>query len=344
MSGRPLLLCGDLGSEHCGVGASEAAALVAVDPRPHAVDPRRVGASRRALLRARRQRQVVVVTYPTRSTVRSVAATATLVLASVLARGRIRWHLHEYAIFGERRALIDLLLVVGGGRVVVSTRTEADALGRSRGGRVARRVDVRIIPPANGTPAGDVAPPDPPAPASSSAPAEPPIVGLFGTARADKGLAVVADALRALAGTGVQVETVGSGWEEAPWPPGILDDHDIRHHGRLPTARLASVMTRWTLALAPFADGATDGRMSLRTPLACGVPTFTAVRRDDDLTLRPSHLLLDPATAGAAALAAGPEQRRTGAEEVARFERRVVAALSVGLWDEGATATAGGPR
>lgn len=333
MSGRPLLLCGDLGSEHCGVGASEAAALVAVDPRPHAVDPRRVGASRRALLRARRQRQVVVVTYPTRSTVRSVAATATLVLASVLARGRIRWHLHEYAIFGERRALIDLLLVVGGGRVVVSTRTEADALGRSRGGRVARRVDVRIIPPANGTPSGDVAPPDPSAPASSSAPAEPPIVGLFGTARADKGLAVAADALRALAGTGVQVETVGSGWEEAPWPPGILDDHDIRHHGRLPTARLASVMTRWTLAVAPFADGATDGRMSLRTPLACGIPTLTTGARAEDLTLRPPHLLLDPATAWADARATDPAARADGAAAVARFEAETGRALAAALWD-----------
>ncbi|MEJ7844593.1 MAG: hypothetical protein WKF93_03035 [Acidimicrobiales bacterium] len=326
MTERPLLLCGDLGSERCGVGASESAALAAVGSRPHTVDPRHVGASLRGLLRARRSRQVVVVAYPTRSTVRSVRATVTLALAAGLGRGRIRWHLHEYAIFGERRALIDLLLVVGGGRVVVSTRSEAAALRRSRGGRVAHRVDVRVIPPANGTPVAT-------APVATGAPADPPIVGLFGTARADKGLDVAVAALDSALQTEARVETIGSGWDEAPWPPGVLDHLDVRHHGRLPTARLASVMTRWTLAVAPFADGATDGRMSLRTPLACGIPTLTTVARAEDLTLRPPHLLLDPATAWADARATDPAARADGAAAVARFEAETGRALAAALWD-----------
>jgi glycosyltransferase involved in cell wall biosynthesis len=312
-----VLLCGDLGSDRCGVGASEAAALEAVTPRPATADPRRPVAALRAVLRARGP---VVVAYPTRSTVSSLRATATLALAAVLARGRLRWHLHEYAVFDGRRALLDLLLVVGGGRVVVSTETEADTVRRSRGGRIAHRVSVRVLPPANGTaprPAGDE-----PAP-----PAEPPVVGLFGRARADKGLDVAVTALRSLPGDGgIRVETVGEGWDEAPWPAGTPE---IAHHGRVPTADLAPLISRWTLAIAPFADGATDGRMSLRTPLACGVPTLTTVTRPSDLTLRPPHLLLDPTVALAAA---GTADRAAGAAAVARFEADTVARLAAELW------------
>jgi hypothetical protein len=322
---RGVLLCGDLGRETCGVGASEAAALEAVDPRPATVDPRRVGASVRAVVRARRAGRPVVVAYPTRSTVGSRRATATLALAAVAGRGRLRWHLHEYTIFGGRRALLDLLLVIGGGRVVVSTESEADALRRSRGGRVARRVAVRVLPPANGTSLRAVEGP----------PADPPVVGLFGTARADKGLDVAVTALRALhdaapAGA-LRVETVGEGWDEAPWPADVAA-LPLTHHGRVPTPELAPLLSRWSLAIAPFAAGATDGRMSLRTPLTCGVPTLTTLDRPADLTLRPSHLLLDPVTAGARALATGPAERVAGAAGVARFEADAVRRLADALW------------
>jgi hypothetical protein len=297
------------------VGASEAAALDAVDPRPTTVDPRRIGATVRAALRARRAERPIVVAYPTRSTVRSLRATVALGLVALLGRGRLRWHLHEYAIFGERRALLDLLLVVGGGRVVVSTGTEADAVRRSRRGRIARRVDVRVLPPANGTPLRG----------AEQAPAHPAVVGLFGTARDDKGVATAVAALQGRAG--IRVETVGEGWSDQRWPGATAT-----HHGRVPTADLAPLLGRWTLAVAPFAEGATDGRMSLRTPLACGVPTLTTVARPDDLTLRPPHLLLDPATAVADALAVTPEARAEGAAAVARFEADVVARLAEELW------------
>ncbi len=316
MTAAGLLVCGDLGSEACGVGASEAAALHAVDPRPETVDPRRVGATVRATRRARDRGAPIVVAYPTRSTVRSLRSTVALALVALLGRGRLRWHLHEYSIFGERRALLDLLLVVGGGRVVVSTGTEADAVRRSRGGRVARRIDLRVLPPANGTPLR----------AAEQAPADPPVVGLFGTARDDKGVAAAVAALRGRAD--VRVETVGEGWSDQRWPGATT----VRHHGRVATAELAPLLGRWTLAVAPFAEGATDGRMSLRTPLACGVPTLTTVARPDDLTLRPPHLLLDPATAVADALTTTPEDRAEGAAAVARFEADVVARLAEELW------------
>jgi len=267
--------------------------------------------------------------------VRSASALLVFAAAAMVGRRRVRWHLHEYSIFSELRIVLDVLLLVSGGVVVVSTPSEAAAVRRARRGWVGRRCRVHALPPANGTPFG--APPE-------ARPAEPPVVGVFGTARADKALTRVEVALRALPGGLRRLETIGSGWDEVAWPADISTCFELSHRGRLAADELPGAMARWTLALAPFADGATDGRMSLRTPLACGVPTFTAVTRDDDLTLRPSHLLLDPATAGAAALATGPEQRRTGAEDMARFERRVVAALSVVLWDEGATSTAGGPR
>ena len=314
-----LLVCGDLGHEDCGVGASEAAALATVDPRPATVDPRRVGATVRAVLRARRAGGAVVVAYPTRSTVRSPRATASLALVAVLGRGRLRWHLHEYAVFRGRRALLDLLLAVGGGRVVVSTETEADALRRSRDGRIARRVAVRVLPPANGTPLG----------ALDAPPADPPVVGLFGTARSDKGLDVAAAALQALPPGTARVETVGEGWDRAPWPDGTPE---ITHRGRVPTPDLAPLLSRWALAIAPFAEGATDGRMSLRTPLACGVPTLTTVARPADLTLRPPHLLLDPTTAVAEALATDGRARAEGAVAVARFEAETVQKLKDALW------------
>lgn len=323
------------------MGASEAAALRAVHPQPRVADPARPLAALGALRAAQRRREPVVIAYPTDGTVRSPTALLVLAAAAVAGRSRVRWHLHEYSIFSELRIVLDVLLLVSGGVVVVSTPSEAAAVRRARRGWVGRRCRVHALPPANGTPFG--APPD-------TGPVQPPVVGVFGTARADKALSCVEAALRALPGDLRRLETIGSGWDEVAWPADISTTFALSHRGRVPADELAGAMARWTLALAPFADGATDGRMSLRTPLACGVPTFTAVTRDDDLTLRPSHLLLDPTTAGAAALATGPEQRRAGAEDVARFERRVVAALSAALWGEGATATAtasstaGGPR
>jgi hypothetical protein len=257
--------------------------------------------------RTRRAGAPIVLAYPTRSTVSSPRATVTLALAALLGRGRLRWHLHEYAIFGGRRALLDLLLAIGGGRVVVSTASEADAL------RVARRVDVHVLPPANGTPLDPL----------GTTPADPPIIGLFGIARSDKGLGAFNRCLAP--GERIAVETVGEGWDEVAWPEGV----EPVHHGRVATAELAAVMGRWTLAIAPFVEGATDGRMSLRTPLTCGVPTLTTVTRPADLTLRPPHLLLDPDTALDEARTA---DRLGGAAEVARFEADTVKRLADVLW------------
>lgn len=328
MSAPPLLVCGDLGHGACGVGASEAAARRPVALAVVAVDPTRVRAARDRLRDARREGRPVVVTFPTRSTVRSPRALA--VMATAAGAADVRWHLHEYSIFGERRVVLDSLLRRSRGTVVVSTEGEADALRAARGGRVAARCRIEVVPPANGTPAL----------AAPVAPADPPVVGVFGTARADKGPAFLVDALRALPAAFATVETVGRGWDAVPWPDDVRARFALRHHGWQEAGAAAAVMGPWTLAVAPFVGGATDGRMSLRTPLALGVPTLTHVERPADLTLRPRHLLLDPATAGPAALGCDRAARRAGADEVARFEADAVAALGRVLWPEAVAAAA----
>jgi hypothetical protein len=320
----PLVLCGDLGPTGCGVGASEAVALGGLDPAPRTADPTRLGLALREVRAARRDGRPVVVVFPTRSTVRSARALVAMAGAAAAGR-RVRWHLHEYSIFGERRLLLDALMALSGGPVVVSTASEGEAVRAARGGRVARRCTVHVVPPASGTPAPD---------RSAGTPVEPAIAGVFGTARADKGFDRLVAAVRALPAAYRTVETVGRGWAELPWPADVAERVVLVHHGWQDDAEAAATVRRWTLAVAPFAGGATDGRMSLRTPLALGVPTLTHVTRADDLTLRPPHLLIDAATAGADALALGAAARRAGAEEVARFEAAAVAALAGLLWPE----------
>jgi hypothetical protein len=94
-------------------------------------------------------------------------------------------------------------------------------------------------------------------------------------------------------------------------------------HGHVPAAELPRVFAGWGLAVAPFWEGAHDGRLSLRTPLAHGVPTLTRPGSEGALTLRPPHLLFDPTDVPDF----DDQARAQGAAAVAEFEAEVTERL-----------------
>lgn len=315
--GEVLLVCGDFGSPSCGVGSSEAAwcarhAEVAV------VDPLDAQAALRHLWRARRSAPVVIVAHPTRSTVKVPTAYAVYLAAAAIFRRRMRWHLHEYAVFREIRWVLDALMWLSGGTVVVSTATDAAAVGPA----VRRRCDVRIVPPANGSSLSA---------SSQGALADPPVVGVFGRARTNKGMSLLLRWLEQVPEPFAVLETVGDGWESMPWSGAVSERYTIRHRGLVSDDEVGDIVAAWTLALAPFEDGATDGRMSVRTPLSAGVPTVTEIAAPDDLTLEVPHLWTDPIAGGRAALAFDGHARRDAAAQVEAFEHDVRDRLDAAL-------------
>jgi hypothetical protein len=263
----------------------------------------------------------VLLVYPTRSTVARWAPLLTFLVAALLRRGEdLRLHLHEYRIFREVRWVIGAVLLLGAPTVVVSSESERARMARSLAGRLGR-VHPTVIPPF-----GPLTPDVTGATAVDAAGSG--TVGVFGFAGPAKGTELIVETLRALPPSYHRLELVGSGWDAASWPDDVAARFEVVTHGFVPTAQLGPVFAGWELAIAPFATGATDGRSSLRIPLSHGIPTITNVVDRADLTVDAPHLVVvgdDVAGAvrRAADLAADTSARRSGADDLAAFERRV---------------------
>lgn len=325
-----LVVCGDWDSgDRCGVAHSERALLAHASLTATVVNPSEVLRSVRAVWGERRRDGPVLLVFPTRSTVRRWRPLLTFLVTALLRRGDdLRVHLHEYRIFREVRWALNLVLLVGRPTVVVSSRSEELCMKRSLAGRLGR-VRPQVIPPF-----GTLTPSATRGTAIGAAGSG--IVGVFGFAGPAKGTELVARVVRALPPHYHRLELVGTGWHAVTWPRDILDRVRVATLGFVPSEDLGPVFEHWELAVAPLSGGASDGRLSLRTPLAHGTPTVTEPGRSDDLTLRPGHLVLvedDPerAIAGAVATASDREARRRGATEVDDFEQRTRRALRVAL-------------
>lgn len=322
MSEPVAVLLGDLGDERCGVGRSTASLLGDTDV-VH-LDPTAGGWLdwwRRCGDAAARCRGLVVV-YPTASTYLRLACFGRALLAALRFRHRwVRTHLHEYHRYGRRhRPFVALLAWLGRDGIVVSSDVERRALQGRWPSLLTRRRTITVVPPANGS-----------APASTpaAARARTGVAGVFGMPRPDKDVAWLSQAVRALPEGVRQLELVGRGWDDVR-----LDaDVDQVRLGHVPDGELAALFERWDIALAPFADGPHDGRLSLRTPLAHGVPTMTSPPAAGALTLEVAHLhvLRGDSVAPPVDLDAG---RRLGAEAVAAFEADVRRRLRAALLDE----------
>lgn len=326
MTAPVAVLLGDLGDERCGVGRSTASLLAGHDV-VH-LDPT-VGSGRgwwRACGDAAARCRGLVIVYPTASTYLRPACFVRALLAAVRFRGRwVRTQLHEYHRYGRRhRPFVAVLAWLGRDGVVVSSEVERRALQRPWPSVLTRRRTISVIPPANG-----------------SAPASPPgrrhrtgTAGVFGMPRPDKDVGWIGSAFAALPPGITRLELAGSGWDDTEAPSVAAE---VVRLGHVPDADLARLFGRWDVALAPFADGPHDGRLSLRTPLAHGVPTMTSPPAAGALTLALPHLhiLRGPTIEPPLDL---DVDRDAAAAAVAEFEADARSRLRAALLDEpGAT-------
>ncbi|MBA2279811.1 MAG: hypothetical protein H0W25_01050 [Acidimicrobiia bacterium] len=323
-----VLVMGDFGHERCGVGGSMAA-LVAGRTDIAVLDAAAPGRLRflREARAAARTGAVAVAVYPTRSTVyqRDLLLRAAVVRLA-FGRRRFRLHLHEYRHLRKMLrwpATIALLLPQ---RIVVSTESERDAVARALGGLVGRRCEVVVAVPTSGT-----SPTATDLEASLGPDADRDrTVGVFGMYRDDKDLSWLLDVLGRLDRRFDRLVLAGAGWEGRQWPSEITDRYELTALGHVPRRALPGIFRSWGLAVAPLSNPAHDGRMSVRTPLAFGVPTLTVGPRDAELTLDPPHLVLvPPHDPGAARL---DVDRGEGAAAVAEFERAAGTATAAALF------------
>lgn len=328
MSPPAVLAMGDFGDPRCGVGASMAATVAGAASPVDVLDPTELGwlAFWRAARRLARTGATCVAVYPTRSTVyRRSLPLRFVLLWGAFGRSRLRLHLHEHRNLRRLLRWPVSTLVPLARRVVVSSAGEQGSVASAWWGRAGRWSEVLVAPPANGTPG----------PATLPARRRPPsgTVGVFGMGRDDKPVAWLEQALVALDPSFRRLELAGAGWEGQAWPASVLDRFDVDVLGHVDAGRLAGLFDGWDLALAPFAWPAHDGRMSLRTPLAHGVPTVSVGPPGADLTLRPQHLVLVPPAPfpDAAARALGADAA-AGAAEVAAFEAEAVDRLRRALF------------
>ncbi len=327
---RPVaLVMGNHRDEGCGVGSSEpvAAALAAREVRP--LDP-----TTGSLLDFRRRLRHdlagaagAVVAYPTLQQVERVALVPRLLLLR-RALGRDRWlrlHLHEFEKLRRRhRVAVALLAGLVADRIVVSSDREAAALRRRYRGWAGRH-EVVVVPPSNGSaPAGLPAPHD--------APATDRVVGILGQLRPDKGQDWLLAVLERLDGRYGRVEVVGRDWDLGSWPAAVRDRYEVRGRGQVPADQLAAVVEAWDLAIAPFEEAPTDGRLSLRTPLAHGVPTLTRGPRPTGLRLHAPHLLFDDEVDVAHLPDLDATARVDGAAEIAVLEAAWRSDLTIALY------------
>lgn len=310
------LAVGDLGSERCGVGGSAGALversggmLVPVDLAAPVESPDDLAASTAAL----------VLAYPSASTFqRPVTARRAASLARAFRRRGlpVRIWLHEFRrLHRVHRAAVAPLLRLATDRVVVSGDTEAAAVRRALRVVGRRGVEVVVAPPVSPTaPSPGATPPAAPEHRDRT-------VGVFGMLRPDKGPDWLASVLHRLDARFDRLELAGSGWETFAAPV----RYEVVRRGHVVVGDLPGLFAGWGLAVAPFWEDAHDGRLSLRTPLAHGVPTLTRVGAA--LTLRPSHLLADGPGVAESVPVVDDAARRAGACEVAGFESRLAGRL-----------------
>lgn len=327
MTAPVAVLLGDLGDERCGVGRSTAALLAGHDVEH--LDPT-VGSWRgwwQVCGEAAARCRGLVIVYPTASTYLRPACFVRALLAAVRFRRRwVRTHLHEYHRYGRRhRPFVAVLAWLGRDGVVVSSPVERGALQGRWPALLTRRRTIHAIPPANGS-----APTEPPPPDRERTGT----AGVFGMPRPDKDVAWIGRAFAALPPGIIRLELAGSGWDDTEAP--TLGAEVVRL-GHVPDADLACLFARWDVALAPFADGPHDGRLSLRTPLAHGVPTVTSPPAAGALTLALPHLHLVRGPTIEPPLDLDVD-RHAAAAAVAEFEADARSRLRAALLDEpGAT-------
>jgi glycosyltransferase involved in cell wall biosynthesis len=317
-----VLVMGDYADERCGVGSSEPIVAALAPGEVRVVDPT-IGSRRdfrRRLRTALDGAAGAVVVYPTIHQVERLALVPRLLLLR-LAVGRRRWvrvHLHEFERL-RRRHRIGVALLTGtiADGVIVSSAREALAL-RQRYRGWAGRKGVAVVPPANGSaplaaPAG--APNPPPLPAGR-------VVGIIGQLRPDKGLPWLLDRLEHLDARFTRLEVVGRDWDLGAWPGAVRQRYEVVAHGQTSAAELPGIVAGWDLAIAPFEEPPHDGRLSLRTPLAHGVPTLTRGPRPDHLRLTAPHLLFDDEVDISALPVMTAADRAAGAAAVDAQEQR----------------------
>lgn len=286
---------------------------------------------------AARRSPTCVWVFPTRSIVdRPDLVLRLAVCRWMFQHGAVRLHLHEFRRLRRKlRYPITLALALATDRIVVSSASEAAAVRRAGFGWAARGREVRVVPPVNGTTPTDAEIDVVAGPSSADRRRT---LGVFGMHRPDKGDQWLADILRRLDRRFDRVVVAGRGWEDVEWPPDLLARYEVVLRGHVERADLAAELAGWGLAVAPFTEGPHDGRLSLRTPLAFGVPTLTTATTSadrGDLTLAPSHLFRADAVALGTLPDLTPEQRRAGAREVATFEADVTRRLAEALFGPG---------
>lgn len=323
-----LFVLGNHGDERCGVGGGEPL-VVAGRPGVVVVDPGQPSgrAFRRQVRAALPDASGAVVVYPTLDLVeRLVLVPRLLWLRARLGRGRwLRVHLHEFAYLRRRhRAVVALLVGLVADRVVVSAQREVDAARRQYRGWLARR-ELVVHPPANAmAPTGPIA--------LSDLPPDRRRVGVHGSLRPDKGIDWLFAVLRRLDHRYGELEVVGRDWD-VEWPEDLRSRFSITQRGQVPKAELAAAFAGWHLAVAPFATPPYDGRCSLRTTLAHGVPTLTRGPRPADLQLAAPHLWFDDEVDVGHLPDLDPAARRAGAEAIAHLEARWRAELRSALFE-----------
>jgi glycosyltransferase involved in cell wall biosynthesis len=324
-----VLAMGDFGHERCGVGGSLASLAEHVD-HVTVLDTAAPGLRRflRACRAASRSGDAVAGVYPTRSTVyqRDLLARA-LLLRATFGRRRFRLHLHEYRKLRKKLRWPVTAVLLLPGRIIVSNADEQQAVRSALRGLVGRRTDVVVVPPTNGSaPSRDEVDR-----ALQPGPERERTAGVFGMRRPDKGIDFLLDVLARLDPRFDRLVLAGDGWEEQEWPQALRDRFAIEVLGHVPRRALPELFASWGVAIAPLWEPAQDGRMSLRTPLAFGVPTISVGPRRDGLTLVPRNLLLVPPF-DPTDVALTDDDRRIGADEVAAFEERTAAALARALF------------
>ena len=325
----PVVVMGDFGDQRCGVGSSDSIIAEQAGAGP-VLDPTRtpIGELWRQLRTAAAGADGAVLVFPTLSEVgRLDLLPKALLVRRALRHGWVRLHLHEFERLDRRQRLaVAVVAAAAVDRLVVSSAQEAAALRVRYRGWAARRAEVLVVPPANPS-----APTDRPLDRSAP-PAHGRTLGVHGQYRPDKGIDWLLAVLRRIDRRYDRLVIVGRGWEAAPWPRSILDRFDISVVGQADRAELGDWFGRWDLALAPFDGPPTDGRNSLRTPLAHGVPTLTRGPRPVGLRLDPPHLLFDDEVDLTRLPDLDAATCRDGQEQVAAFEAAVRAELVEALF------------